>query len=189
MNCGPMSEALADITEDAFLGGQLRLCQPKSGHRAGHDAMLLAASTSARPCDRVVEFGAGIGAAGFAVARRVGAIELVLVEIDSRLAELARDNAARNAIAADVVVLDVAAAADRFAAAGLVPASVDVVLMNPPYNDAARHRASPDPTRAGAHMADETTLENWVHASRRILKITCKSKRTRLLERVLDAIR
>ena len=34
----------ADITEDAFLGGRLRLRQPRKGHRAGHDAMLLAAA-------------------------------------------------------------------------------------------------------------------------------------------------
>jgi tRNA1(Val) A37 N6-methylase TrmN6 len=157
-------------TEDLFLGGQLRLRQPKFGHRAGHDAMLLAAATSARPGDRVVEFGAGIGAAGLAVARRAGAIKLVLVEFDSTLAALARDNAARNAVSADVAVLDVTAAADTFAAVGLLPDCADVVLMNPPFNDAERHRPSPDSSRAAAHMADETTLEGWVHSSRRILK-------------------
>jgi tRNA1(Val) A37 N6-methylase TrmN6 len=170
MNCGPMSEAATDTTDDGFLGGQLRLRQPKSGHRAGHDAMLLAAATHARSGNRVVEFGAGVGAAGLAVARRVDAIGLVLVEIDSRLAALARENAARNAIAADVIVLDVAAPADAFAAHGLAPDSVDVVLMNPPFNDAARHRASPDPARSVAHVAEPAMLENWVHAARRILK-------------------
>src|SRR5580704_18607950 len=92
-NCGPMSEAATDITEDAFLGGQLRLRQLKSGHRAGHDAMLLAAATPARPGDRVADFGAGVGAAGLAVARRVAGIDLVLVEIDADLANLARGHA------------------------------------------------------------------------------------------------
>src|SRR5580704_17674545 len=106
-NCGPMTDA-GQFTEDAFLGGQLRLRQPKSGHRAGHDAMLLAAATPERPGDRVVDFGAGVGAAGLAVARRVGGIQLVLVEIEEALAALARGNAAANAIPADVVVLDVA---------------------------------------------------------------------------------
>jgi tRNA1(Val) A37 N6-methylase TrmN6 len=158
------------FTEDAFLGGQLRLRQPKSGHRAGHDAMLLAASTPARSGDRVVDFGAGIGAAGLAVARRVAGIELVLVEIDAGLAALARGNAASNAIAADVVVLDVAAAADSFAVYGLPPDSVDVVLMNPPFNDPARHRVSPDQARVSAHAATAATLESWVHAGRRILR-------------------
>ena len=118
----------------------------------------------------MVDFGAGVGAAGLALARRVAGIDLVLVEIDEVLAGLARGNAAANAIAADVIVLDVEAAADAFAAAGLPPDSVDAVLMNPPFNDAARHRASPDKARELAHVATSATLENWVHAARRILK-------------------
>jgi tRNA1(Val) A37 N6-methylase TrmN6 len=164
-----MTEA-CEFTEDAFLDGRLRLRQPRSGHRAGHDAMLLAAATPARSGDRVVDFGAGVGAAGLAVAKRVAGIELVLVEIDSELARLARGNAAANAIAADVVVLDVTSAADAFAAAGLSPDSVDVVLMNPPFNDPARHRASPDQARKAAHVAMAAALEGWIHAARRILK-------------------
>jgi tRNA1(Val) A37 N6-methylase TrmN6 len=169
-NCGPMTEPPGEFTEDALLGGQLRLRQFKSGHRAGHDAMLLAAATPARSGDRVVDFGAGVGAAGLAVAKRVSGIELVLVEIDAALAGLARGNAASNAIAADVIVLDVTSAADAFAAVRLPPDSVDVVLMNPPFNDPARHRASPDKARVSAHVATVATLESWIHASRRILK-------------------
>jgi tRNA1(Val) A37 N6-methylase TrmN6 len=165
-----MSDPALDITEDAFLGGQLFLRQLKSGHRAGHDAVLLAAATSARQGDRVADLGAGVGAAGLAVARRVAGIDLVLVEIDTTLAGLARANATSNAIAADVIVLDVETYATAFAAAGLAADSVDAVLMNPPFNDPARHRRSPDDARGIAHVATETTLANWVHAARRILK-------------------
>jgi tRNA1(Val) A37 N6-methylase TrmN6 len=165
-----MTDLPRQFTEDAFLGGKLRLRQLKSGHRAGHDAMLLAAATSARSGDRVVDFGAGVGAAGLAVAKRVAGIELVLVEIDELLADLARGNALANTIAADVVVLDVMSAAAEFAVTGLMPDSVDVVLMNPPFNDSTRHRASPDKARASAHVAKEETLEGWIHAARRILQ-------------------
>ena len=165
-----MSDPAGRFTEDGFLGGKLRLRQLRSGHRAGHDAMLLAAATPARPGDRVVDFGAGVGAAGLAVAKRVTGIELVLVEIDAWLAALARGNADSNAIAAEIIVLDVTSSADAFAAAGLSPDSVDVVLMNPPFNDPARHRASPDKARESAHLATAATLENWTHAGRRILK-------------------
>lgn len=164
-----MSEA-ANITEDAFLGGQLRLRQKRSGHRAGHDAILLAAATEARAEDRVIDFGAGIGTAGLALARRIPGVRLSLVEIDPELAELARDNAAANAIAAETIVLDVTADAQVFAANGLSPDSVDVVLMNPPFNDPGRHRGSPDPARHTAHVATEETLHAWVHAARRILR-------------------
>src|SRR5665213_3617153 len=165
-----MTDPAHELTEDAFLGGQLRLRQRKSGHRAGHDAVLLAAATPALTGHRVIDFGAGVGAAGLAVARRVAGIELVLVEIDAGLADLARGNAVANALTAEVIVLDVTAAAEAFAAAGLAPDSVDVVLMNPPFNDSSRHRASPDQARASAHVATAVTLESWVHASRRILK-------------------
>ncbi|WP_246801268.1 tRNA1(Val) (adenine(37)-N6)-methyltransferase [Bradyrhizobium genosp. L] len=158
------------MTEDGFLGGQLTLQQPRSGHRAGHDAILLAAATAAQPGDRVVDLGSGVGAAGLAVARRVGAIDLALVEIDPDLAQLARNNAAANAIRADVVILDVEADASAFADAALGPDSADVVLMNPPFNDATRHRASPDSVRQRAHVATATTLAGWVHVARRMLK-------------------
>lgn len=165
-----MIEFTSDVTEDTFLGGKLRLRQPKSGHRAGHDAMLLGASTPARSGDRVVDLGAGVGAAGLAVASRVAGIKLVSVEIDKRLAELARANALANSIAAEVLLLDVASGAENFASSGLLPDSVDVVLMNPPFNDPSRHRASPDKSREMAHVATANTLDEWIHASRRILK-------------------
>jgi tRNA1(Val) A37 N6-methylase TrmN6 len=165
-----MIEAAADITEDAFLGGQLLLKQKRTGHRAGHDAILLAAATEARAGDRVVDLGAGIGTAGLALARRVAGIRLSLIEIDPELAQLARVNAAANAIPAEAIVLDVTADAQAFAEHGLVPDSVDAVLMNPPFNDPARHRGSPDQMRHTAHVATEETLHAWVHAARRILR-------------------
>ncbi len=132
--------------------------------------MLLAAATSASPGARVVDFGAGVGSAGLALAKRVAALEIVLVEIDPGLAELARNNALSNAIEAEVIAIDVAAGAEALAAAGLPPDSVDVVLMNPPFNDSVRHRSSPDKRREVAHVANADTLENWIHAARRILK-------------------
>jgi tRNA1(Val) A37 N6-methylase TrmN6 len=165
-----MSELLTGITEDTFLGGRLRLRQPRSGHRAGHDAMLLAAATSAHPGDCVVEFGAGVGAAGLALASRARDIKLILVEINAALASLAGENASANDIAADIVVLDVTTPAAAFAAHGLGPDSADAVLMNPPFNDAARHRVSPDAARASAHVAESETLEGWIAAARRLLK-------------------
>lgn len=165
-----MSEPPDAFTDDALLGGRLRLRQPASGHRAGHDAMLLAASVAVRPGDRVVDFGAGAGAAGLAVAQRERDIDLVLVEIDPALASLARANAASNAVSADVLILDIAVGAAAFAAAGLGPDSADVVLMNPPFNDRARQQSSPDTARSIAHVATATTLEDWVHAARRVLK-------------------
>lgn len=169
MNCGPTLSP-DDVTEDGCLGGRLRLRQPRQGHRVGHDAMLLAAATAARPGDRVVDFGAGVGGAGLALASRVTGIELVLLEIAPELSALARQNAAANGIAATVHELDIEAGAGVFAAAGLPPDSADRVLMNPPFHDGARHRGSPDESRRRAHVAGEDTLTQWLHAARRLLK-------------------
>ena len=59
----------AATTLDAVLGGRLSLRQPRRGHRFGHDAILLAAATDARSGQHAVELGAGVGAAGLALAK------------------------------------------------------------------------------------------------------------------------
>src|SRR5580692_6138989 len=116
---GPMGAEHAHVTEDAVLGGRLVLRQPRKGHRVGHDAILLAAGCSVRAGERLIELGAGVGAAGLAVARRVE--DLTMIEIDPALAAMARDNAERNGLAGrtHVVCLDVAASPEAFAAAGI----------------------------------------------------------------------
>src|SRR5256884_857378 len=88
----------ADVTDDAMLGGRLRLKQPKRGHRVGHDAILLAAACPARAGERVVDLGAGVGAAGLALARPGEGTEGALVEVDPLLAELAAQNAQLNGL-------------------------------------------------------------------------------------------
>jgi len=161
-----------EVTEDAALGGKLRLRQPKGGHRVGHDAILLAAACPARTGERAVDLGAGVGAAGLALALRVDGTEVVLVEVDAGLARLAAENVQLNGLSARVstVVLDVAAPARAFAAAQLGPESVARVLMNPPFNDPARQRASPDDRRRLAHAGSGAALPVWIKTAARLLR-------------------
>jgi len=111
--------AQGDFSDDAAIGGRLVLRQPRRGHRFGHDSILLAAATQALAGEHAVELGAGVGAAGLALARRVAGLTVTLVEIDPALAGLARDNALRNGLGERVraVCLDVAGPAGAFAAA------------------------------------------------------------------------
>jgi tRNA1(Val) A37 N6-methylase TrmN6 len=159
------------ITEDAVLGGRLRLRQPKKGHRVGHDAILLAAATAARAGDHVVDLGAGVGGAGLALAARVPGLHLTLVEIDAVVCGLAAQNIALNGFAerARAVIGD-AADAGSLAAVGLAPGSIDRVLMNPPFNTATRHQASPDPRRHLAHTANAGLLARWVATAAALLR-------------------
>src|SRR5439155_8824525 len=109
----PMPHAIPaeGTTEDAVLGGKLYLRQPQRGHRVGHDAILLAAATGAHGGQHAIDLGAGVGAAGLALACRVRNLKVTLVEIEPALAALARDNIRRNGLGefARAVVLDVAA--------------------------------------------------------------------------------
>lgn len=159
-------------TEDAILGGRLRLRQPKRGHRVGHDAVLLAAACPARAGDTIVDLGAGVGAAGLALAVRVASAGVTLVEIDPKLAALAGENARLNHLETRVraVALDVAAPARAFAAVGLVADSIMRVLMNPPFNDPQRQRTSPDASRALAHAAPRAVLAAWIKTAARLLR-------------------
>jgi tRNA1(Val) A37 N6-methylase TrmN6 len=161
-----------DLTDDAALGGRLRLFQPRRGHRFGHDAILLAAATPACDGDRVADLGAGVGTAGLALAVRVAGARVTLVEIDTRLAALAGENAARNGLAGrvDAVALDVAAPAEAFAAAGLAAESCDIVMMNPPFHDAGKLPASPDACRRRAHEIEAAKLIGWIATARRLLR-------------------
>lgn len=168
-----MSAEHGQITDDAILGGRMRLFQPRRGHRFGHDAILLAAATPARTGDRVVELGSGVGAASLALLTRVPDIDLTLVEIDPALTALAVENIERNDLAAKAraVTLDVAAPGQAFDEAGLPAGSFDQLLMNPPFNDDSL-QASPDPARRTAHMASDTTLQTWLRTAARLLRPT-----------------
>jgi tRNA1(Val) A37 N6-methylase TrmN6 len=173
MSFAPMAAepAAVETSDDAVLGGRLRLRQPLRGHRVGHDAILLAAAAKAPPDGLAVELGAGVGAAGLALASRVPGLAVTLVEIDPALCALAAYNAERNGFGGRVrvVTLDVTRI-DAFAAAGLAVGAADCVLMNPPFNDPARQNASPDASRRLAHVAAADTLPRWTETASSLLK-------------------
>jgi tRNA1(Val) A37 N6-methylase TrmN6 len=171
-NCVAMRReaAAADTTEDAVLGGRLVLRQPRRGHRVGHDAILLAAATGAKAGEHAVDLGAGVGAAGLALAARVPGLAVTLVEVDVALAALAADNIARNRLDDRVraAALDATASARAFAAAALPPGSAARVLMNPPFNDGTTRNVSPDAGRRLAHVAT-AGIAPWLRSAGRLL--------------------
>jgi tRNA1(Val) A37 N6-methylase TrmN6 len=155
---------------DAFLAGRLRLRQTERGHRAGTDAVLLAAAAPADTAGLLIDAGAGTGAVGLAATLRAPAARIGLVEIDPGTAALARENIAVNELAARVRLYeaDLLSPASR-RAAGLVDEAADLVLTNPPYLDASRARVSPDPRRALAHVS-AGGLEPWLRACLALLR-------------------
>jgi tRNA1(Val) A37 N6-methylase TrmN6 len=159
-----------DLTDDAVLGGRLSILQPRVGHRVGHDAILLAAATAATAGDHAVDLGAGVGAAGLALATRVDGVSVTLVDIDSNLIALARENAARNRLANRVSAVTLDVAAPRSSLGDLASGLADHVLMNPPFNDPSRQHVSPDARRRMAHCSSREMLASWIRTAGRILR-------------------
>lgn len=165
-----------DVTHDAFLGGQVYVYQPKKGrHRAGLDAVYLAAALPDETSGQVVDLGAGVGTAGFCAAARLPEINVTLVEVDETVLSLAQRalQDPENAHFADRVGLlhaDITAKGSLRHAAGLKPSMADHAIMNPPYYEADRFRASPNSARADAHMLDERGLEPWARTATDIIR-------------------
>ena len=155
-----------ETVEDAILGGRLRLRQPARGHRAGTDAVLLAAAIGLAE-GVLVDAGAGVGAIGLAAALRSPALRVTLIERDPLTARLARANVALNGLEdrAQVVEADLTEARAR-RARGLTDGFADMVATNPPWLAPGAARVSPDPRRAAAHAHEEGGggLEAWMRA-------------------------
>ncbi|MFT4181694.1 MAG: methyltransferase [Rhizobium sp.] len=161
-------------TIDAFHRGAFHIVQPKGrGHRAGMDAMLLAALVDDGRAIRVADLGAGAGAAGLAVASRLERAEVVLFERSAEMAEFARKSLAlaeneRFSRRVSVVEADVTLTGKDRNAAGLVDDSFHHVIMNPPFNDAS-DRLTPDALKAQAHAMTDGLFESWVRTAGAIM--------------------
>ena len=159
-----------DLSEDAWLGGRLRLLQPSGGHRVGSDAALLAAAAGAFE-GRIVDVGAGVGAVALALLARHDGLSAFLVEINPELSRLAKLNAVRNKLEgrARIVTVDILKPRER-REAGLPDEAAQCVVTNPPFFDARKVRASPNAARAESHVFPATeaggaTLTAWIRAS------------------------
>ncbi len=152
-------------TLDKFLGGRIVLEQPASGYRAGSDAVMLAAACPAQPGARVLDLGCGVGAAMFCLAARVAGAVLTGVELQPDYAALARANALRNGLEAEVIEADLSALPPD-----LRQRSFDHVIANPPYFDARAGTQASDAGRAIAFGGD-TPLAAWVDAAIKRLAI------------------
>ncbi len=174
-----MSEPIGDVRDsdvvtDALLDGRLVLRQPRRGHRAGTDAVLLAAACSVKPGDVLVDVGSGVGTVGLALALREAQVTGFLIDNDPFVSALAQENCRLNRLDARIA----AVTADLFDAAarrsvGLLDERANIVVTNPPFFVGTEMRASPDPAKARAYTlrrGTETLAHaEWLHAAASLL--------------------
>ncbi|GHD05785.1 methyltransferase [Tianweitania populi] len=162
-------------TIDAFHRGAFHLVQPRDqGHRAGTDALMLAAAVPSGFSGTVADLGAGVGAAGLAVLARCPQAKAVLVERSPEMVEWAQRTLALEANAArapraTILQADVTLTGDARRAVGLADNSVDIVILNPPFN-ALPDRSSPDVLRAEAHVMTPDLFEQWLRTAAAIVR-------------------
>ncbi|MDQ1900793.1 methyltransferase [Paracoccus sp. WLY502] len=174
---------MSDLTSDGFLGGRLRIAQPRRGFRSGADAVMLAAACPALGGQSVLELGCGAGVASLCLGWRVPDLRLVGLEAQADYADLARRNATANSILMEVITGDVARPP-----AVLRAQVFEHVIANPPYFLGGT--PAPDGGRAVARRED-TPLAAWIDAALRRLTprgIVTLIQRADRLDAILSAL-
>ena len=154
----------------ALLDGRLQIRQPLRGHRAGTDAVLLAACQPAEARGLILDIGSGVGTVGLAAALHAPAAEVVLVEQDQGLAEHAAQNIRQNGFEARMraVAVDVLSPKAR-RGAGLADGCADIILTNPPFYAAGTVSTSPVELKQAAYVM-AAGLDDWLRACAALLR-------------------
>lgn len=147
-----------EITEDWLLNEQVRIFQPKTGYRAGLDAILLAASLPDRDGMQALEMGCGAGGALFPAASRLSNARFTGLEREAQMAALARKGVSANGLDARVEIVE----GDVHSLPADWENRFDLVFSNPPYFEPGKIQA-PSAGRRHAYMADQP-LTAWLKA-------------------------
>ncbi|MGB7285950.1 MAG: methyltransferase [Salaquimonas sp.] len=164
-----------ETSEDDFHRGAFKALQPVgTGHRAGLDALLIAASLPEDASGNLADLGSGSGVAGLAAIATNPRLCVHLVEKNPLMVDLARRTLKirqnlQYASRAKVIEADVTLSGAKRLAAGLKEEFYDFVIMNPPYNHDGQ-RVSPDGIRAEAHVMGAFGLDAWMRTAVAILK-------------------
>jgi tRNA1(Val) A37 N6-methylase TrmN6 len=163
-----------EYTKDSFHRGGFEIVQPKDGHRAGLDCLLLGASLPKNPVGMLADLGAGCGAAGLAALNLSRDIDLVGIELNDIMFNFLQRSIdlpsnARFKSRVKTRQADVTKSGTARLEQGLEDNAFDYVIMNPPYNT-ENHRPPADSLKAEAYMMGDGGLDAWFRTAAAILK-------------------
>jgi tRNA1Val (adenine37-N6)-methyltransferase len=154
-----------EITHDTLLRGRVKLLQPRHGFRSSLDPVLLAGFI-VPPFGEFLDIGCASGALSFLLLAEDTSARGQGVEIQARLAALARQGAEMNGFADryHVVTGDVRTK-------GTVAAQdFDLVATNPPFRPVGAGVLSPLSEKAMANHEVTLTLDGWLEVTRAALR-------------------
>lgn len=173
------------LTADAFLNGNIRIMQNKTGYRFSIDAILLASHVDTHPGDKVVDIGTGCGIIALMLAYRDPEIKVYGIEVQKSLSVLAALNVKDNNMQ-DRVIIICSDVKDLKKSAISGPA--DIVVCNPPYRKAKSGRINPDNQRAFARHEIKITLPDIIKTAGSLLRVSGRFIMIYPSERIADII-
>ena len=158
---------MEEETLDEILHGRLRVFQNKKGYRFTLDSLLLAHFVALKPRARVIDLGCGNGIILLIAAKRFPHIHGVGLEIQEKLAALARKNAQFNDLddRLEIVSGDARNIKNIFS-----DRSFDAVIFNPPYRKLNSGRINPIEEKAIARHEIKGSLKYFLNAAKYLLK-------------------
>lgn len=149
-------------TLDGFLNGELKVYQLEGGYRAGHDAVILASSISAKEGDSCLELGIGSGVVSLCLAHRVKGIKIIGLENNNNMIEISNQSILLNHYEKVIKVLDFDIEGDIKKIEKIKSQSFDHVFANPPYFTENSSSVPDNENKKAANIGSKKTLDIWV---------------------------
>jgi len=119
---------IVNYTKDKFLGGKIKILQPKNGFRTSLDSIFLAASINLKKNNSILELGCGVGTILCCLMKREKNIEVYGVEIQKSISEIAKKNLKENNFNGRILNSDIKKLPKEIS-----NRCFDQIIFNPPY--------------------------------------------------------
>lgn len=158
---------LPDETLDTMFNGKLKVIQKREGYRFSLDAVVLGRLALVAPGDRVIDLGTGCGIIPLILATTTKAKEVLGVEIQAELADLAQRNVILNGLSGGVTILK----EDLKTLPSLYPpGSFDLIITNPPFRKLNTGRVNPREQKSIARHEITISLDAMLKVASALLK-------------------
>jgi tRNA1Val (adenine37-N6)-methyltransferase len=166
-----MMETLHDDELCELFSGRLRIFQKRNGYRFSVDSILLAAFARQRAAGSIADLGTGSGILPIILSKAEALKEIICIEVQDDLAQLAQKNVCFNQCEDRVRIIraDIRTMRKDFKAG-----SFDAVISNPPFYPEHSGRLNPDNQKAISRHELFGTLTDFINISHYLLKLSGK---------------
>jgi tRNA1Val (adenine37-N6)-methyltransferase len=155
-------QSSADESIDLVLDGRVKIIQRLRGYRFAEEALHLCQFVQPMQEARGIDLGTGCGIIAIVLTKEGKVKEMVGLELQEDLADIARRNVSLNGLQGliEMRVGDIRSAEELFDAG-----SFHLVVSNPPYRELGRGRLSPSPEKRIAKHEWACSLEDVLRAA------------------------